>query len=330
MSGAVLHAPVPCRPSVEAPTGTWSPGTGRLGRSSRLLVSDPRDPAEQEAERVAQTVTSLDWSFAAVATVPRAGLMRKALPGGSCQSAPPGPEDEQDRQPAQAVALAHRAVPSAGAPPASSAPGTASPVSSAAGTPLAPAARAFLEPRMGHDFGAVRIHADRTAARLARSVGALAFTVGQDIYFDEGGYAPGTSAGRRLLAHELTHVVQQENAANGGPPRVLQRFRLRGFPPAEEAAVRAAVPRAIAKLKACGIPPFIINPDRLRYDWVPDLGICGWTFPSSWYVELGKEAFDPSQCCDLASTIAHEAAHTSWSTEGEARRLECRCFGCSC
>jgi hypothetical protein len=68
----------------------------------------------------------------------------------------------------------------------------------------------------------------------------------------------------------------------------------------------------------------------VRYDYVPELGLCGWTFPASWYIEIGKKAFDKEACCDLPSTIAHEASHTQLYTEGQARKLECKCFGCSC
>lgn len=69
--------------------------------------------------------------------------------------------------------------------------------------------RAFFEPRFGHDFSRVRVHADARAAESAWAVNALAYTVGQDVVFGFGQYAPKSSAGGRLLAHELMHVVQQ-------------------------------------------------------------------------------------------------------------------------
>jgi hypothetical protein len=75
--------------------------------------------------------------------------------------------------------------------------------------PLDRSTRDFFEPRFGADFGDVRVHTDGQAARSARSVDALAYTVGRDIVFDTGQYAPETTAGKRLLAHELTHVLQQ-------------------------------------------------------------------------------------------------------------------------
>jgi hypothetical protein len=89
------------------------------------------------------------------------------------------------------------------------------------GLPLDPATRAFFEPRFGHDFGRVRIHADARAAESARAVNALAYTAGQDVVFAAGRYAPATLSGRSLLAHELTHVVQQANTRPGNAPVAL-------------------------------------------------------------------------------------------------------------
>jgi hypothetical protein len=77
------------------------------------------------------------------------------------------------------------------------------------GHPLEPGARAAMERRFGEDFGAVRVHDDRQAADSARAVNAVAYTVGQDVVFGRGQYDPASSAGRRLMAHELAHVIQQ-------------------------------------------------------------------------------------------------------------------------
>ena len=79
----------------------------------------------------------------------------------------------------------------------------------APGQPLDASTRAFMEPRFGHDFSGVRVHSDAQAAESARAVNALAYTVGPHIAFGTGQYAPGTSAGQKLLAHELTHTIQQ-------------------------------------------------------------------------------------------------------------------------
>ena len=77
------------------------------------------------------------------------------------------------------------------------------------GRPLEPALRQDMEQRFGHDFSRVRVHSGAAAEQSARNVNAHAYTVGQDIVFNAGRFAPRTPEGPQLLAHELTHVVQQ-------------------------------------------------------------------------------------------------------------------------
>ena len=79
------------------------------------------------------------------------------------------------------------------------------------GQPLPAEERSFYEPRLGYDFSSVRIHTGTTAARSAQSINALAYTSGNNIVFNNGQYAPQTANGKKLLAHELTHVVQQQS-----------------------------------------------------------------------------------------------------------------------
>jgi hypothetical protein len=86
------------------------------------------------------------------------------------------------------------------------------------GQPLDPTTRAFMEPRFGHDFSRVRVHTDARAARSADAVNALAYTVGRDVAFGAGRYTPHTNEGRKLLAHELTHVRQQAGLSAGAGP----------------------------------------------------------------------------------------------------------------
>lgn len=92
------------------------------------------------------------------------------------------------------------------------------------GQPLDAGTRAYMEPRFGHDFSRVRIHADTKSAESARSVNALAYTVGSDIVFGAGAYSPSTYAGRQLVAHEMAHVVQQSNSSTPSASNLLQRF----------------------------------------------------------------------------------------------------------
>ena len=84
------------------------------------------------------------------------------------------------------------------------------------GQPLETETRGFMESWFKHDFSRVRIHTDARAAESARAVNALAYTVGNDIVFGNNHYAPGNSAGRRLLAHELTHTIQQSQNTGAG------------------------------------------------------------------------------------------------------------------
>jgi hypothetical protein len=82
------------------------------------------------------------------------------------------------------------------------------------GQPLDAATRRIMEPRFGHDFSQVRVHSGRAAEQSARDVNANAYTVGHNVVFGTGRLAPGTHEGRRLIAHELTHVVQQSRSRN--------------------------------------------------------------------------------------------------------------------
>ena len=104
-----------------------------------------------------------------------------------------------------------------------------------AGRPLDATTRAFMEPRFGYDFSQVRVHTDAKAAESARAVNALAYTVGRDVVFSTGQYAPGTMSGRRLLGHELTHVMQQRQ----GDRHLLQLKR----------ADRSACPKGFDKIE---------------------------------------------------------------------------------
>ncbi len=135
-------------------------------------------------------------------TAPRGMVQRKCSCGGSAGA--PG-EREGKGGTLQRVASS-RAAP-ANVPPAVHA------VLRSPGQPLDASTRAFMEPRFGRDFGSVRVHASGEAADSARAVNALAYTVGRDIVFGAGQFAPATHQGQKLLAHELTHVVQQRGTS---------------------------------------------------------------------------------------------------------------------
>jgi hypothetical protein len=86
------------------------------------------------------------------------------------------------------------------------------------GEPLAPEVRGEMEQRLGHDFGDVRVHTDTAANESAKSVSAHAYTVGSSVVFQRDMYDPSSTAGKTMLAHELTHVVQQRAGAVDGTP----------------------------------------------------------------------------------------------------------------
>lgn len=117
------------------------------------------------------------------------------------------------------------------------------------GQPLDRATRDFMEPRFGRDFSGVRVHTDAQAAESAQAVTALAYTVGRDVVFGKDQYSPGSLAGNELLAHELTHVVQQENALQE-PPQALRSVS-GPQDPAEREAARVA---AGERVRVMGVP----------------------------------------------------------------------------
>ncbi len=114
------------------------------------------------------------------------------------------------------------------------------------GQPLDQATQDRLAPRFGHDFSAVRVHVGAQAAHSARAVAARAYTIGQDIVFGQGAFAPGTAEGARLLAHELTHVVQQRRgvALPGGIGQAGDRYERQ----ADAVADRVVAGRSAAAL----------------------------------------------------------------------------------
>lgn len=164
---------------------------------AKLSVSHPGDDEEQEADRIAEQVVS----SAPVRTVQR--KCAACAGGTTCSQA-------EEEKKIQAKEMAGH-VPHVG-------PGTESSLASlsaSGGQPLPPSVRAFFAPRFGQDFSQVRVHASNQAAESARAIQARAFTFGQTVAFANGEYAPHTRAGRKLLAHELAHVAQQQGDSLG-------------------------------------------------------------------------------------------------------------------
>src|SRR5262245_5758116 len=157
-----------------------------LGLQTKLRVNEPGDIYEQEADRVAEQVIAKPAHPDVTAVPPR--IQRFS-----------GQSNGQ------------------GAAPASVDRALASP-----GRPLEPALRQDMEQRFGYDFSAVRVHSDGAAEQSARDVNANAYALGHHMVFGAGRFAPQTLEGRRLIAHELTHVAQQQ-AASHTSTNVLRR-----------------------------------------------------------------------------------------------------------
>ncbi|MFF4602046.1 DUF4157 domain-containing protein [Streptomyces sp. NPDC001339] len=144
---------------------------------------------------------------------------------------------------------------------------------SGAGQPLDLSVRRELEERLGHDFSQVRLHTDRGSGQLAEMMGADAFAVGQDIFFREGTYRPGTADGRRLLAHELLHTVQNPHGLGAlragrdlGSVSLPQESVEREAESAARASVRDALQGATREEDpAAGVEPGRATPGWLRY-----------------------------------------------------------------
>jgi hypothetical protein len=158
---------------------------------TKLSVSNPEDAYEQEADRVADQVMRMPASAPQVATHAAPVVQR------ICSKC----EEELQRSEESA------AVPTVDAALESSIGSL-----SGRGDPLPRSVRSFMEPRFNADFSAIRVHTDAHAHELARAVSAQAFTVGRNVVFGAGHYSPETETGKRLLAHELTHTIQQRGA----------------------------------------------------------------------------------------------------------------------
>jgi hypothetical protein len=201
---------------------------------TKLKVSQPGDRCEKEADCVADQVVRMselgtsDWVKPSTAS---------SIPERTCMSC----EGRIQRQPVETPKTASNMMEEELAeeddivPDETGMPkhenGTSTPPASQLktirvphenGRALEPGIRHFMEQRFGHGFDQVRVHTDAAAVKSARQLNALAYTVGKDIYFNEGQYDSGSFPGRRLLAHELTHVIQQTGHGEIRPSIQLQ------------------------------------------------------------------------------------------------------------
>jgi hypothetical protein len=178
--------------------------SGRLQRMAR--VSQPGDEYEREADRAAEQVMRM----------PEPRIQPACACGGGCRKCR-NEQQGRDQESFQTKRVQASDAAQISVPP------IVHEVLRSPGQSLDPATRAFMEPRFGRDFSRVRTHSGAAAERSAAEVNAKAYTVGHDIVFAAGRLAPEMPEGRRLLAHELTHVVQQAGADGIGIDQTGER-----------------------------------------------------------------------------------------------------------
>jgi hypothetical protein len=168
-------------------------GTPARASQRELVIGEREDACEQEADRAAEQVMAMHE--------------RPSLRPDSGKAARPEYPTHQQPSGERRRAQTKRSSSERSAP--FPAPPSVHEALRSPSQPLEQTIRAFMEPRFGHDFSGVRVHADAKAAESARAVNAQAYTVGSRVVFGATQYNPHTLAGRRLLAHELAHVIQQ-------------------------------------------------------------------------------------------------------------------------
>src|SRR5947208_1515727 len=196
---------------------------------AKLTVNEPGDQYEQEADRVAEQVMRMPDTTLRLQR--KCGCGGSTSSGESCQECASRPSLLQRRPASQAETEA-------------TAPGIVHEVLHSPGLTLDDNTRAFFEHRFQHDFSGVRIHAGARAAKSAREVSARAYTIGRDVVFAGAEYAPNTGEGKRLLAHELTHVVQQSSSSQPCSPTEISRT---GSAHEKPKALRPSVPVRIQR-----------------------------------------------------------------------------------
>jgi hypothetical protein len=167
----------------------------------KLVVGQTNDPLEREMDRATEQVVQM-------LAAPLATIRAPTQISRKCSAC----EDEDKK------ALQTKSV--GPGRPIAGVPSMVHEVLRSPGEPLEPATRIFMEARSGQDFGRVRVHTDSRANASASAVAARAYTVGHHVVFGEGQFAPGTAEGRRLIAHELMHVMQQRESTVGLSPKL--------------------------------------------------------------------------------------------------------------
>lgn len=177
----------------------------------KLAVNQPGDVYEQEADAVADHImhTGIEIGVNTPAGAIPGGIQRKCE---HCEEEEKSMQRKEDNHHSTQVSAGNEAYINS---------------LNGKGNPLSAAEKNFFEPRMGYDLSGVRLHTGGEAAASAKDVNALAYTHGNNIVFGQEQYQPGTNAGTRLMAHELTHTIQQKGGSG------LQRLQRKNTVPTQ-------------------------------------------------------------------------------------------------
>ena len=337
LSGSALQAKSAC-----ACGGGCPRCQSTLPIQTKLAVSEPGDMYEQEADRIAEQVMrmpapTLQRSCASCteggSTCPKCAAEKSGLVQRKA-------ERDSDRSGSVADGFLHDL---------------------GLGQPLDSATRTGMESRFGSDFSQVRVHTDAKAAKSARAVNALAYTVGRDVVFGAGQYEPNRAEGARLLAHELAHVVQQGRLGTRSGP-IVQRYShqdceesdLRAHIWPADRIARQMVEKAIRVLSASPVDP-AVTPLLSKYFMsnAPSISTILAVFRkikkdfdgNDYQYECEDDCEDENAyvygiwtdihlCMNMlrgkandciASTIVHEFSHYSANTDDESGR----CYDCA-
>jgi hypothetical protein len=212
---------------------------------ARLVVNSPGDPYELEAERTADRVLQMP------APDEHAGYGSEHQPSAHrltlLQRAPAKHEEKEKKKEDDEKRVQKKDAGGMTTPQVEPRVESAISAMQNGGAPLSPDDRVFFEQRFGYDLGSVRVHAGADAARAASALQAQAFTVGQHVFFGAGHYEPHADQGKRLLAHELTHTIQQTPDRSRVMPRAAPGPRPRTWPVPRQPLAPTLAPRAVQR-----------------------------------------------------------------------------------
>lgn len=271
---------------------------------AKLNINKPGDRYEQEADRVAEKINAGKNPSIQRSEISSVGIQKKCADcdqeGKKVQKKENGQKEKQ-------------------------ASGLVTEVLKSGGNPLDKDVRRFMEPRFGYDFAKVKIHTDVKAGKSAEAIGAKAYTSGRNIVFAPGRYQPQTAKGRKLIAHELTHVVQQnrlktrrqmivQRAVQSGTQSVLNKVDpVAGLIDAEQAILGSLIGRTLTMAELGVLYPVFglsLNYALIR---ICESSVCS---PDGVPRTLGNMILAPKS--GIGSELIHECAHV-WQHQNGLR-----------